>query len=271
MQGLIDAAYVLTIENSPRTADFLTRVRQLSPLDVIVVQYNKTHKHCKKTGVTSPDSDLRHAMANCIKAALKRGEKRVLIMEDDCEFLGTRFTRKNVTAIDLFVKDKDIDAYLLGCIPMLSTPTADGQHLRIYRGGAAHAVLWTQRGMCKFMTRISRTHEKAHVDTLITTLLSVYAPIAPYAVQKHPDTTNSRAWLHGLDYVIHRHVLKSHIDGEPFYRWTHRCGRVGGTYVVLLSVIAICVVTYMEVMMRFGRRLRMDRPPSTRLSRALEL
>lgn len=243
MQGLIDAAYVLTVENSHRTPDFLTRMRQLSPLDVIVVQYNKTYKQCNKASVTSADLDLRHAIARCMKTALKRGERRVLIMEDDCEFLPNQFTRENVTAIDILLNDKDdIDAYFLGCIPMLSMPTANGQHMRIYRGGALHAVLWTQCGMRNFMKRVARTHEKGHVDILITQSLGVYAPILPYAVQKHPDTTNSSAWLHGLDYVIHRHVVKSHLDGEPFYKWTHRCGCIGGTYVVLLSVITICVV-----------------------------
>ena len=195
MKDIIDAAYVLTLDDSHRTSDFISRMHELTPLSTIVVQYNKTYRKCDKPGVTSPDTDLRHAMAYCIQNALKRGERRILIMEDDCEFLPSQFNRDNMQIVKEFLDTYDnVDAYLLGCIPMVSIPTADGKHLRVYRGGGAHAVLWTQKGMRNFMKYIAKTTKTGFVDTLMTTTLCVYTRIWPYAVQKHPDTANSKNW-----------------------------------------------------------------------------
>lgn len=242
MKGVIDAAYVLTLEDKHRITNFLSRMQQFTPFGTIVVQYNKTYRHCKKPNVTTPDQDLRHAMAHCIRNALKRNEQRVLIMEDDCEFVQSQFTQENMQIVNEFLnKHDDVDAYLLGSIPMLSVPTEDCKHLRVHRGGGAHAMLWTQKGMRNFMRLVANTKKNGFVDTLITTTLRVYTPMSPYAVQKHPDTANSKNWMRGLDYVFHRHIFQSHIDGKCFYKWTHRCGRFGGTYVLLAATIVVCV------------------------------
>lgn len=240
MEDIIDAAYVMTLENSPRVTEMVTRLQQLTPLSSVVVQYNKTYRNCNKSGIiNTPNLDLHHAMRKAMQTALKQGSRHILLMEDDCEFLPKQFTRENAFYIkQLLREDDDIDAYLLGCIPMISVPKMNGKHMRIFRGGSTHAVLWTEKGMREFLKLPLRNGaDEVYVDLLITTKLRVFAPSSPYAVQLITDTENSRNWMKNLDFVIHRHVFKSHLDGKPFYTWSHRAGMFGGTMITWLLVI----------------------------------
>lgn len=246
MEDIIDAAYVMTLENSPRVTDMVTRLQQLTPLSNVVVQYNKTYRNCNKSGVVNtPNLDLHHAMRTAMQTALKQGSRHILLMEDDCEFL-PRFTRENALYINQFLReDNDIDAYLLACIPMISMPTMNGKHMRIFSGGSTHAVLWTEKGMREFLKLPLRNGaDEVFVDILITTKLRVFAPSSPYAVQLHADTENSRNWMKGLDFVIHRHVFKSHLDGKPFYTWAHSAGMFGGT-MILTWLLLVSVIVYL--------------------------
>lgn len=257
MEGLIDAAYILTIDGSVRTRQCLRRVLSSAPLNRVTVQHNRTYAVCNKHRVTSNDLDIRHAIAHCIRGALARGDKRVILMEDDCEFIPSQITPVNMKRLATFLDTVEIDAYLLGCVPMISTQTACGEHLCIHRGGGLHATIWTRSGMQNFLNKVAQTETNEFVDVLITTTLRVYAPIAPFAVQKHPDTTNSKQWMRGLDYVMHRYILKSHLDGVRFYMWCHRCGSVGGTYVVFVTALTLFVVACRMLVhcANFGRSL----------------
>lgn len=251
LERIVDAAYVLTTERSDRIDTMIHRLRRLPPYPSVVVQYNKTYKHCCKPGITTPDHDIRHAMSYCIRGALNRGERRVLIMEDDCELLPETFTTHTVKAMhDVLLQDKEADAYLFGCCPQWSTLTKDARHLRIHHGGSLHGVVWTERGMRRFLDSISTTKQRGPVDILITTMLRVYAPVRPMAVQKHPDTDNSRMWMYGFHYVLHRHIFQSHKDGRTFYRHAHLVGCLGGTYMLLTVTTTATIVAVLVVLSR---------------------
>ena len=244
LEGIVDAVYLLTVDGSSRLKECLRRLNAQPLLSTVRVQHNRTFKNCPKPGVHSPDQDLRHAMSHCFRQALRRGEKRIVTLEDDCEFVGDPSTMRSV--VRLFYDVDGGHAFQLGSIPMLATPY--GTHMyRIHMGGAAHCVAWTREGMRLFLRRITPYVGREFVDILMTTRLRTFASKRPLAVQAHPMTDNAKDWLTGLDYILHRHVFRSHLDGRFFYATTHAVGAMGGTRMVAvwLSLLVSLVICFM--------------------------
>ena len=221
LSRLVDAVYILTVDNSERIENCINRLRQTPLLSKAYVQSNRTFCKCFKEGVSTPDQDLRHAMSHCMRTALASGHKNIVTMEDDCEIVSDR------ESLLQFYSMHECDALQFGSIPMLSTIT-DGM-FRIHMGGATHAVAWTERGMCRFLDRISTYSGKDFVDVLMTKKLQVLSPKKPLAVQKHPITQNSKHWCTAWNFLFHRYVFQSHKDGLVFYKTMHVVGNVGGT------------------------------------------
>lgn len=237
---LIDAVYVLTVDDSERIHDCLHRLRRTPLLDKAYVQSNRTFCSCFKEGVSTPDQDLRHAMSQCMRTALARGHKRIVTMEDDCEIVSDCDTMRE--SVLQFYSMPDYDALQFGSIPMLST-IREGM-IRIHMGGATHAIAWTERGMRRFLDRISAYNGRDFVDVLMTKRLQVVAPLKPLAVQKHPLTENAKHWCTAWNLVFHQYLFRSHQDGGFFYKTMHLVGQVGGTRMLgvwTALVLLMCV------------------------------
>lgn len=246
-EAVVNAAYILTTEGSTRIAECISRTRMHPPHSMVHVRYNKTFKNCQKPNVHNSRDDLLDAHRKCLDDALDRGYTRFLVMEDDCEYI---VQRMHLLLPLVETMPADADALLLGCVPIRSRRV--GSLLRVYRAGGTHAVVWTAAGARRFLA----LDERGHVDLLMSTRLVVYAPLVPIAVQRHPDTENSKTWLVGIDYLMHRWVFRSHKDGRVLYEWGHRIGRIGGTF-QLIEAIVIAVFLFL-----FGMALRLHVTPS---------
>ena len=227
LDAIVDASYILTTQSSIRVDECISRIRMHPPHSIVHVRYNQTFKFCVKPNIHNARDDMLHAHRQCLNDALGRGYTRFLVMEDDCEYI---VRRMHMLLPLIETMPSDADALFLGCVPKRSRRI--GSLLRVYEAGGTHAVVWTATGAQHFLA----LDKRGHVDTLVTTHLTVYAPLVPIAVQRHPKTENSKSWNTGMTYVCHRWVFRSHRDGRALYEWGHRLGHIGGSCNVIEGI-----------------------------------
>src|SRR5210317_1161689 len=83
----IDCMYVLLMEGTDREAQVREHIKEAGITSKVIYQYNKGYRECKKNlRVQATNYDLEHALKNAFRDALAKGYKRIIVLEDDCEF-----------------------------------------------------------------------------------------------------------------------------------------------------------------------------------------
>ena len=87
LDSTVDCTYVLIMHDSPREDQIYQHIMKAEPTSRVIFQYNYGYKKCNKSlRKNKPNIDLEHAVKTMFKHALDSGYKRILVLEDDCEF-----------------------------------------------------------------------------------------------------------------------------------------------------------------------------------------
>lgn len=197
----VDCTYVLIMHDSPREERMLDTLARTHTTSSVVLQYNYGYKKCEKGLVKNkPNYDLSHAYKTAFQHALNRGYKRVLVLEDDCEF-DDRIHDATITEdINTFVRERQPDIYTLGtamCLPSpLDVLRGSNHHLLLFNT-SSHAVMYGE----KFMKDIvDHPPMMGHIDFETNAHLSKYTYKKPIAYQTFPATDNA---INGWGYTYH--------------------------------------------------------------------
>lgn len=182
----IDCTYVLVMENSPRMEQIYEQLIQAGLTSTIIFQVNKGFKNCKKEGLRAPkpNYDLEHANKAAFRHALERGYKRVLVVEDDCEFDDRVRDPEVIDDINTFLIQKDPCIYNMGPVITFCSPIGilmRKKHRLMLHMTHTHAIIYNEECMKKL---IHRNFWAGHADMELNRHLSKYTYHKPLAYQK---------------------------------------------------------------------------------------
>lgn len=208
----IDCTYVLVMENSSRKNNIINEINRAQITSRVVIQYNKGYKLCHKQGIHKPNYDLCHANLTAFKHALAQGYKRILLLEDDCQF-DDRITHPTVVRdVNQFLSTHNPDIYNLGPFIHLSSPIdilRGASHQRLLLSFASHAIIYNDR----YMHALLRKGQclSGHTDATHNTLtLSKFTYKVPLAYQLITATENAKQ---GYGYV---YPILNNLFVKPF-------------------------------------------------------
>ncbi len=116
----------------------------------------------------------------CSQLALKRGYKRVLVLEDDVVF--EQFSSKKIGMINRFLNKRNPEVFYLGIILGKIWLTWDFGIARA-RGQGAHAVILNEQA-CKKVSLLQ--YDGRGVDSVFTKLFKIYTCF-PMIAYQHPE------------------------------------------------------------------------------------
>lgn len=214
LDTLVDAVYVLLLENSPRSESVYRQLNEYKLCRNVFVFNNKGYKKCQKAICQQkPAYDLMDANAQVMYHSQEKGFNNILILEDD--FLLDERIRDPVILKEIgeFVNKKEFDLYNLGVIGLPVDPWAT--HMRMYISVVAHAVIYSPQGKQKIL-------DEYHKDPCLNSpwiftwfmdfrghdlwfnrfLDKQYSYKTPICYQIFPETENKKEWETGIGNLI---------------------------------------------------------------------
>ena len=147
----IDCTYVLIMHGSPRKEQIYNNIVKSNITTNVIFQYNYGYKKCDKTlRKNGPNYDLEHANKTVFKHALDRGYKRILVLEDDCQFDERIRNEEVINDLNEFLLEKNPKIYSLGATFSLSSPLdilTRSKHHHLLFNSAAHATIYNEEYM----------------------------------------------------------------------------------------------------------------------------
>jgi hypothetical protein len=242
----VDCTYVLIMHDSPREHQIYQHIMKAEPTSRVVFQYNFGYKKCdKKLRKNKPSVDLEDAVKTIFKHALDRGYKRILVLEDDCEFDERIRDPEIVEDLNTFFIEKNPDVYNFGSAGPLLSPidvVLDSKHQRLIFNNHAHATVYSENYM---KTSDSRSFLFDAADMETNRYFSKFTYKFPLAYQKFTATENaleSYPFLYTLTkYTI---IEPSGIDKkvQPGY---DNIKKVSNYLAILSFVLCIVLITFL--------------------------
>lgn len=235
LDPVVDCTYVLTMTNSTRKEQIKQHLTHAGLTSRLVFQYNHGYKGCAKPlKHNGPNYDLCHANQTAFQHALDRGYKRILLLEDDCEFDHRIKDPEILSAIRRFLYDHDPDIYNLGTTICATSPIdiiLGMKHRRLLMSFSTHAVIYNRKYM---EWLIHNSCLLGHTDTTHNIHWSKFTYRVPLAYQKQTLTENAKyGWGYGY------HILNT-LFYKPFRLDTHV--QPGHDYVRIIFDISTIIV-----------------------------
>lgn len=189
----IDCTYVLIMHKSPRKEQIYQNVMKSNLTSHIIFQYNHGYKKCNKNlRKDGPNYDLEHANKTAFSHALNRGYKRIIVLEDDCQFDDRILEREVVDDLNTFLIGKNPKVYNLGPTVSISSPIdilkKHKHHLLLYNN-ASHAMVYNDEYM---HNAINTNFMLGHADFETNRHTSKYTYHKPLAYQIVERSENSK-------------------------------------------------------------------------------
>ena len=205
----IDCTYVLIMHDSPREHQIYQHIMKAEPTSRVIFQYNFGYKKCDKTlRENKPNIDLEHANKTVFKHALDRGYKRILLLEDDCEFDERIRDPKIVENLNTFLSEKNPDIYNFGstfAFPLATDVMTGKEHQLLMYNTASHAVVYSENYM-KYA--VDHNFMGGHSDFETNRHLSKYTYKFPLAYQKVTETENAKEGWGGAYFLLDNLIVK---------------------------------------------------------------
>jgi hypothetical protein len=142
----IDMCYILTMENSSRTIQFIDQINTFKIASNIIIQINKGYKKCnKKLYKQASNYDLNDCYYNVFKHANKNNYKNILILEDDFMFdkyILTEKGKKTIDSIGKFITTNTYHLYTIGPTIHISYPVSIEHHKSLLLH-TSHSVIYS--------------------------------------------------------------------------------------------------------------------------------
>jgi len=204
-EHVIDACYVMTMENSNRRLQYLHQLINYKPYNKIQIIHNKGFKNCKKEKwITNPTKDISDFYGQIFTECLLQNYEKVLIFEDDFFFTDSfEDLQKYVLEIQVFLdNNNDFLVYNLGALPYCMCPCTINMNHYYYKGGAAHSVIYSQKAMKLYLQHYKIM--SCASDIFWSNYLNVYCFHKPFCFQLCEQTENSQYWssITDINYLL---------------------------------------------------------------------
>ena len=208
LDNIIDAVYVILLENSDRTENVYKQLNDYQLSKNTYVQINKGYKNCDKVLLKQQSNyDLVDSNYNIWLHAKEKNYNNILILEDDFIF-DDRILDKNVLQdLDNFINNNDFDIYSFGIIPMIVTPFLLTKHPKITKGDCAHSTILTKNIREELTDNYENNKNwlknyNGHIDAIYTEgNYNYYTYYKPLCYQIFPETENMSTWGEGLNII----------------------------------------------------------------------
>jgi hypothetical protein len=240
----LDAAYVITMEGSPREPWVREKLEALPPTATVHIVHNSGFRKCEKT-LCAPRSNYDIVDANVFisEDAQRRGYDRVMTLEDDFEFVDD-ITAEDARAIDEFTATRRFSFYYPGMLPNIVVPaTADFRHYRVLAGSTAHCVISTAESRRKLAEFVSEdTCRCEHVDLCQVGFgPTSYMYYRPLCTQLFPLTENRSKWGWLQDKTCN--LLRLDRDTSPGYPLMYAASKASIPLIMIASVAVVALVS----------------------------
>lgn len=248
----VDCTYVLIMHGSPRKEQIYQNIVKSNLTTNVIFQYNYGYKNCEKNlKKNGPNYDLEDANKTVFKHALNKGYKRILVLEDDCQFDERIRNKEIIDDLNEFLLEKNPKIYSLGPTFAIASPVdivQQNKHQLLLYNSAAHAVIYNEEYMryainVDFMLGHSDFETNRH-----TSKYAYHKPVAYQLVEKTENATEGWGYVWPL---LDMFILKpTGIDKQvqPGYDILKR----NNDYVSLSSSIC-CIVLLIYLVKRFTR------------------
>lgn len=209
LDSTVDCTYVLIMHDSPREDQIYQHIMKAEPTSRVFFQYNFGYKKCNKSlRENKPNIDLEDAYKTAFKHALERGCKRILVLEDDCEFDERIRDPEIVEDLNTFFTEKNPDIYNLGTtfgFPLPTDVIVGKTHQLLMYNSASHAVIYND----KYMNfAIENNFLGGHSDFETNRHLSKYTYKFPLAYQKVVETENAKEGWGSAYFLLDNLIVK---------------------------------------------------------------
>jgi hypothetical protein len=185
----LDMIYVLTMENSTRTSQFMNQLNG-NLFHTITIQVNKGYKLCKKNLYKqSSIQDLNECYLRVFRNAKANNYKNIMILEDD--FI-LDINQSIVDSIGQFINNNYYHIYNLGPVAHISIPFND--HHKSLISTTAHGVIYSSHYIDYYIDNYMEARK--HNPDLYWNKIEIikYKYYKPLCFQTFPVTSSQKDW-----------------------------------------------------------------------------
>jgi len=203
----VDRLYVLTMHESPRIHKIKEQIHKAKVVSNITIQYNYGYKNChKELKKQEPTYDIIHALQTSLRHALSKGYKRIMVLEDDCQFDERIRDPEVIDDLNSFFIQKNPQVYNFGSTLSIVNPLdvlLHNKHHLVFCMGLSHCVVYNQDYMQYAAHNEFKTKSSDNEYNLV---LSKYMYHKPLAYQILEETENFKEgwgiWAYIYKYFI---------------------------------------------------------------------
>ncbi len=257
LDTLVDAVYVLLLENSSRSESVYRQVNEYKLCRNVFVFINKGYKKCKKVMCQQkPAYDLMDANAQVMYHSQEKGYNNILILEDD--FLLDERIRDPVILKEIseFVNKRDFNLYNLGAVSIPLNPWAT--HMKPLFSCAAHAVIYSSQGRRVILDEYQKdacltspwilrklSDFRGHDSWYNRFLDKQYFYKIPVCYQIFPETENRKEWDVFLSKMV-INFLRLDVQAQPGWDNLYMSVKII-SYVLYFVIIVVLYKLYKKI------------------------
>jgi len=186
----VDRLYVLTMHESPRIHKIKEQIHKAKVVSNITIQYNYGYKNChKELKKQETTYDIIHALQTSFRHALSKGYKRIMVLEDDCQFDERIRDPEVIDDLNSFFIQKNPQVYNFGSGFGLVNPLdvlLHNKHQLVLYMYLSHCVVYNQ----DYMQYAAHEFKTRSTDDEYNLVLSKYTYHKPLAYQILEETEN---------------------------------------------------------------------------------
>lgn len=257
---IIDSAYVLAMEDSPRIKTILQRLQFAIPCRKVVIQYNKGYKHCYKPNLKKQKSlyDITDAYYHAFyhyKNNTPNGYERVMILEDDFIFTPLIKEKKTLSDIKGIISSKKPDILQLGHVLSIYNPFflfySNYNFKKHLYAPSAHCVIYCKSFIDKFTSDYSiGKFPYDHYDKAFSIDYSnIWVYNKPLGIQPFENTENSKTWnilgINTTDFMlffIERFKLNDKDDPKSLESGVIKINKINYTLNFLMWLVILVII-----------------------------
>ena len=148
LDNIIDAVYVIVLENSSRINNVYTQINNLKLCKTNIIQLNKRYNEVYNKNLYK-QTTYYHLLYNNIeifKHANNNNYNNILVLEDDFIFTNSIKCNKTIKDLENFINTKIFNLIYLGNIPILYIPIKYDNFYYVILNGQAHSIIYSKNG-----------------------------------------------------------------------------------------------------------------------------
>ena len=242
----IDMCYILTMEDSSRTLQYIDQIKKYKIASNIIIQINKGYKKCnKKLYKQSSNHDLNDSYYNVYKHAKHNNYKHILVLEDDFIFdkmILTDEGAKAIESIGLFITNNIYDVYTIGPTIHISYPVSLKHH-KCMLLTTSHSVIYSKHYINYFIDNYEKNLITQSFDEYWNKLEIIkYKYYKPFCYQLFYKTENSSSWPFSKFALYMSTILGLDRKPQPGFMITNIFFNI--LSFIIFIIIVICIVLY---------------------------